>query len=306
MVKTGAEKMERLLRVVSKCAVFLLAGLCFGIIYADQESSEEQALEEKEIEMDLYVDEFGITVGESINRGFVFFNGRYIDAPYVVTRKGLGIFVNDKMVEPPPRVWPPPEWPSGDADPEMPPEITRETSLYDDVARNYARQKRAYVQKHYTREEERDIMEDFYRNLPFVKEARLSDDRRILHITTFRGEESPLRLVHLRRRPLDKGGVLRGVEVLRKSMERGLQRGRCYFLFSRGGPIIWPGSSVISELPRVVRILRSEKSAEDKLEELQGTGFFSPGAKSRLLIMAENFHASEQLEKRLDELVKSR
>ncbi len=64
--------------------------------------------------------------------------------------------------------WPLKEAPSGEIDPPMPPEITRDTSVYDQVFTQYAGKKIAYVQKHNTPEEERRIMEQFYRNWPFA------------------------------------------------------------------------------------------------------------------------------------------
>ena len=84
----------------------------------------------------LHAEEFGTTVGSPINKGFVFFDGHYLDAPYIVTRKGLAIVINDKMLEPPIRLARE-ETPSRDVDPEIPPEISRETSLYDDVFTDY-------------------------------------------------------------------------------------------------------------------------------------------------------------------------
>lgn len=47
------------------------------------------------------MDEMGIEYGTPLMSGFVFVDGRYIPAPYTVTRRGNGIFVNRIQVEQP-------------------------------------------------------------------------------------------------------------------------------------------------------------------------------------------------------------
>ena len=42
--------------------------------------------------------DFGVKTGKPVDRGFVFFDGRYIEAPYVVMRIGIAIYINKQEV----------------------------------------------------------------------------------------------------------------------------------------------------------------------------------------------------------------
>jgi len=251
----------------------------------------------------LRVEDFGLTLGKPINKGFVFLDGEYLEAPYIVTRKGLAILINRKMIEPPMRL-PLEEPPSGDVDPEIPAQISSETSLYDDIFTNYIRKKVAYVQKHYTQEEERKIMEQVYRSLPFVKAAE-PDERYpdILHVVTFRGEVDSLGLVQPRRKPkFDKQTVMKRIEKRRRKYEARLEKGGCHFFFSEGGRISLGRQSVIKKLPKIVTILRSAKPDDVKFKEIRQTGLSAINSRT-FSSLVTNFSASEQLQKRLDERI---
>jgi len=73
---------------------------------ADKQPLHLQESPSKEM-TELYVKELGGITGTSINSGFIFIDGRYLDAPYIVSRKGLGIFVNDVFVKKSAVQWPP-------------------------------------------------------------------------------------------------------------------------------------------------------------------------------------------------------
>ena len=51
------------------------------------------------------VDEFGVATSEPIELSAFFSAGKYIEAPYVVERRGLEVYINDILVHPGP------EWP---------------------------------------------------------------------------------------------------------------------------------------------------------------------------------------------------
>ncbi len=96
---------------------------------------------------DLKIETFGSHLdSEEINDGFLFIGNEYIDAPYKVTSKGLGIFVNDRLVD---RIHLPSYYGLEDADPIMPTNITENTSIYDPVYKKYMFQKFNYIEMHY-------------------------------------------------------------------------------------------------------------------------------------------------------------
>lgn len=262
-------------------------------------------LEQKAQEL-LRVDEFGETAEEDkklVDKGFVFLDGKYVDAPYIVTRKGLGIFLNGKMIEQPCK-WPV-NIPSGDEDPTLPPEINTETSMNDEVANNYLLAKHAYLRKNHTREEERRIMEKVFRGLPFITEAKLDKNKpHILHITTTEGFTINQSLVSMRGRRVvhDKNTILQRVEKSRKHFCKMLKRNDCYFLSSAKGyrtHLSLP--SVKAKLPQMNKILQSPKSSVEKSKQIRQ---FCGGISDRLLDeLINNFSASPQLEKRLNKLI---
>jgi hypothetical protein len=243
------------------------------------------------------IKEYGVQEGKPIDAGFVFFDGRYIEAPYVVARKGLCVYINETLVfrhAGPVAVFP------GDVDPQLPPDLTQDTSFYDKSFSDYMRQKVAYVQKHFKREEEIKIMEQVYRGLPCVTEAHLDAEvPTILHITTFRGESIPIGLDPPRRKaPQDKASVLAQVEGVRKNYEERLHKGDCFFLFDAGGRISFGAARVAQCLPRIAEILRSQAPTDVKVKKLQQEGMpdLKSGSFAKLIT---SFSASSQLDERL-------
>lgn len=253
----------------------------------------------------LRVEEFSEVSGEPVDKGFVFLDGKYLDAPYTIARKGLGIFINDKMVVRPE------EWPreicSGDKDPILPAEINEESSIYDEIVTRYLLQKSAYLVKHYNCERECQIMEQTLRGLPFVTEATLDEkDRDILHITTTEGHVVPMLLFSYRGMQVgyDRNSVLQRAELRRQHFETMLTRGSCYFLSSKSGERIrLSANSVANKLPQMVQILRSGKPMEKKSEEIQQLRINVDQFIENIII---NFSASPQLEARLNKLKTSK
>jgi len=137
----------------------------------------------------LLVEEYGTDV-QVIDKGFVFYEGKYWDCPYTVERRGLGLFLNDKLIAPMYiRPW---AEPNGAVDPEMPAEITDESSIYDEAVETYIREKHAYLREHKTEDEEKKAMFDVYRSLPCVAEVELHEyhsqpDPDIAQVTTTSG-----------------------------------------------------------------------------------------------------------------------
>ncbi len=256
---------------------------------------------------DLHENELGTTQGEPFATGFLFFDGQYVDVPYRVTRKGLGVFVNDKMVVPPPVQWPIREPPSGEADPELPRQLTRNTSFYDEVFHDYLRKKIAYVQNKHGRKEEREIMEKVIRSLPFIKEASLDPKiPDILQIKTYEGDETyNILLVSPRRRSADAKAVLKSVKDERGRLEQYLRAGGCCYFFSEGGRIQMGRDKARERLPRIVAILRSAQPTEVKFTELQKVGMPFVNAES-FSALVKGFSPSRQLDERLREMAEGK
>jgi len=245
------------------------------------------------------IEEFGEKVGEPVGAGFVFVDGRYVDAPYVVVRRGLAVFVNDELIEPPVR-WPV-ERVMGETDPALPADVVRYSSLYDDALKDYLLRKAAYLQAHYGPDKERDLMKDTLKRLPCVKEAIVDDVYPdILHVSSFIGERVPFGLVGLRGRRIDvdRESVLARVESLRENYEGRLRRGDYYFFFHEGGRITGGADKAAELVPRMVRILSSTESSDVKVREIQRAGLNMVDEETLRRIVA-GFVESPQLKRRL-------
>jgi hypothetical protein len=254
------------------------------------------------IDMKLGVEEFGTFIGETVDEGFVFIDGQYIDSPYIVVRKELAIFINDRMIAHPIR-WENQTSSLGVVDPKLPSEINKETSLFDEAFREYIRHKIAYIQKNYTRDDERQKMQEVYTKLPFVKEAKIDQkDHDLLHIKTFKEDVDTIRLTVPRRKSLfNKEDLLKQSNAQRKNYEKRLRKGDCYFFFSGGGHITAGSAWVTEKLPGVVKILRSTKSHTAKINELEKEGL--PINTEPFSDIVTNFVATPQLENRLNRLI---
>jgi len=250
----------------------------------------------------LRAEELGRTDGPPVDKGFVFFEGRYLEAPYIVSRNGLGVLVNGELVSRPRGRLGRGESP-GEVDPLLPEEVTRETSPHNDVLRVYLSDKYAYARAHFAPEGERDFMEKTIRALPCVQEARLDEKRpMVLHVTSFSGERCEFPLLSVRRETAAKAddASLRHANSVRESLERDLSRGDALFL-GRMACTTVPSASVPQDLPAILAILKTSDTEDAKIAKLQSTALrdFPPEAMAQLITA---FTGSEQLEQRLSAL----
>ena len=238
-----------------------------------------------------------------VDNGFVFWDGKYLEAPYRIERRGLAVFINGEIIVRP-LEWPVKEY-DGDEDPKLPSEINSESSINDDIVNDYLLKKHAYLRKHHTIEEERQIMEEVVKTLPFVTEVKPdSKDNSIVYIKTTEGLTFSQSLVSMRGREVkyDKDSVLQRVEAQRTHFQDALTNGACYLLSRRGGRTRLSANSVIEKLVPAIEILRSNRPPEDKVREIRNAGINIPG--NRIKEMADNFFPSSQLEARLSRLSK--
>jgi hypothetical protein len=257
---------------------------------ATQRAIYTQKIPESEL-----IADFGLSKSAPIESGFLFLDGRYVDAPYVVARKGLSVEVNGQHVY---KVHlPEKEPPSGDTDPDIPASITANTSQHDPVLEGYIEAKIAYVQKHHTPEEERKIMEQVYRSLPFVVSGELVGDGAALRVTYTNGDTSQLMLnVPRRKGKFDRASVLATAERKAVDLAEGLREGQAIFLFSNGSRASLPSGLAAERLPSMVGVLRSADTEEDRVRGLAKASGFSPHTARKL---AGQFSASSQLDQRV-------
>ncbi|MBN1513078.1 MAG: hypothetical protein JXB13_13770 [Phycisphaerae bacterium] len=231
---------------------------------------------------DLHEDELGVRVGEPLDSGFVFFDGRYLEPPYVVSRRGMAVFINDAMVQPPFLSWPlPVEDPIlGASDPPIPDGLARTTSPFDPTVLEYVRQKAEHLGKSLGHNEAIAAMAEAYRSLPCVESARVDDvDSEIVVVNWRDGTSQNVRIFPPtgRRIRWDKPTLIEHLDERCRYWEMRLGKGDVYFFSSEGGPYTGGPSFVEQTFPRILSILRSSESESDKItglsskEQIEGT-----------------------------------
>jgi hypothetical protein len=249
----------------------------------------------------LHIDKTGTRYGTPIQSGFVFFDGQYINAPYVVSRQGVAIFINDTMVEPP-RALPDEATASGETDPPVPLTAGKQTSQYDAATVDYLKRKVAYAHKNLSSDQEREFMEKAIRSLPSTKTASLDpQDRNVLHVTTHNGEEHPYYLLTPRRRGArNSADVVQQLDQYCDHLETLLKRGAGLFFQADGSRTMLSSRDAAHRLSRIARVLRSDKPVDQKFAEVQAAGLPQVTPESFPSIVT-HFAASTQLEARLRE-----
>ena len=144
-------------------------------------------------ELKFHVKEFGEEKSQSISSGFLFFGGKYIEPPYVVTRHGLSVYVNGYMVFiPPPPYYPYPFPPPPKRLPAVPKGITKDSDA-DSVDRYVMGTVKFYFPEGKDRVADADkkakqILQRI-KLLPCVKEAVLEENNEGIFITLYNGDE---------------------------------------------------------------------------------------------------------------------
>ena len=250
----------------------------------------------------LRIDEFGTGKTLVVETGFLFYGGQYIEAPYSIQRKGLGIFINGRLLRRPPK-WPIEDY-NIDKNPEIPTGITSETSWYDEAIQRYLKQKQAYLQKRYNHTQVTDTMATIISGFPFVTNSRRDpQDPYILHITTTEGLEIPRLLISLEsfEAPPTRQEIISSINTQCEMMKNALAEGSCGFLWLRGGQCWWPAQKALSGLSYINRLLSSDMSKQGKLQKLAVDSDFTLDP-VWLEELVENFSPCVQLEMRVGEI----
>jgi hypothetical protein len=244
-----------------------------------------------------WVELFGTNEGKPVDLGFLFYEGRYVEAPYRVSRRGVGLYVNDIRF-PGSGFWPPDDWEDKDADP--PPGLTRNSKWSDlyfkDGRGHWDSIKLNWLKRHHKPEEASRLYVQHLKELPFIAKVEVVS-RNQLKITTHGGEIiNTIGLAEAPWFPPTKEQVLEGVEYRRRRLERRLQEGDCILMFESGSEISFGQQRAARELPVVAEILSSNRTAAEKGDLLERIGIWEPGPTWMKLVT--NFQPSAQLAER--------
>jgi hypothetical protein len=253
------------------------------------------------------VAELGVNEGQPVDSGFVFVDGRYVEAPYRVSRRGVGLYINDvHLYDRGP--WPPFRFDEVKEDPGLPPGLTT-SSVFDDLripGKRDAWDSRKYrwLLAHYEPEEARRRFLQWIQQLPFVKkvEYRSPWDVVVEHLG---GKKTYLDLTVSNYTPPTKEQVVRELDRIRGDLENRLAKGDGYLFFFGGGlEISFGKTKAARDLGLVAEILGSARTKEEKGLLLERLGVLPREETRGRDVLVNRFQPSDQLDRRVEVLVK--
>jgi len=276
------------MRPAQPLALALLLGL-LGLLAQVTGAYEENAQAVRDL---------GVTKGEPIETGFVFWENRFIEGPYVVERRGLDILVNGTCVRRGPQ-YPPYEY-AVEKDPGEPPPGSSPIgdSPESDPRDNYWSRKWRYLLGRFGHTEAQKQILVLCRRSPdclaiypdpggrpnmFVFETKSAEKEKV----KFHGGRARMKL--------DSNLVGTNCEDRRFAVENDLNMGRLL--------LWWPGLEVSLD-PRTAMVLMgvlvSDRPQDQKLAELRSANFFTTQDRDLPRIVAA-FQPTDAIRKKVDQ-----
>lgn len=259
-----------------------------------------------------------VKVGNPVDSGYLFYDGKYIESPYEFTRNGFSVFVNGYKI--------------------YFPEATIKYLLRNrnitnvnvaDIPKNITYEEFNNPEKPWGAYESKKIREinissqtsneaktriiNFYSKLPFVKKVYENKDlpTSFIVIETYHGDKTNILLgkkINVQqkvKRFLSKSDAEKIVE--RECAEKNwkeLKKGGCVFLFSENPEklILSPGD-VKNNLPEIIDVLNSTDSDNVKINKLYRLRVFPERKNKRANMLAENYKSNDQLSRRIADIL---
>lgn len=251
------------------------------------------------------ITEFGTSKSEPIDSGFYFHEGKYIDTPYVIERRGLNIYINDILL------MPGPEWLIYDfkveTDPGDPPDGSYP---FDKIPANtdsrdtYWEKKWRYLYSHFEYETAKKIMFETYKKSSDISNVYWSDKLTdTVCVVNKSGREKLISLSLLNNdyalNPPKKEDLIERMEDEKQFHENRFKNNVAVFK-KKGTTLVLSGEGAAN----IIEILLSDSSDSEKLEilkdKVRGIG---QGINSAQWIVT-GFEDSPQLKERLKLLKK--
>jgi len=247
---------------------------------------------------------YGTTTGKPGDAGFLFIDGKYVEAPYVVSQRAGKVYINDTLI----RVvaeWPPSDW--EDEKPEMPEGLTRMSGFEDLVIKGPKRdaldaKMSRWIHRHHPLEEALAMEMEFYRSLPFVKSV--SRDDPFIRIDAWNGDYKILPAGGEPIAPIPtRQQLMKSIEAKRTYYERSLRKGHTFFMFNNCTGIRSFGLQLAERiLPTMLRVAREDSTMDAKIAELVKTHSLPKGQETWGELLLRHFLDSPQLAKRIEAL----
>ncbi len=252
--------------------------------------------------------ELGVTKGRAISNGFVFVGGHYLDAPYLIKREGVAVFINEELVATLA------EWPPLDLrvyeKPELPKDLNKESTFADieNVTNRFdgfIPRIWRYYHQHFPSQEAMDRIAAECASLPFVKKMTRQDGFIILE--TFSGYKRRIRIDEDDIQgalfpPPTKEVIVASVNDYGEHIRKMLEEGCALFFFTNGQQQALSPQMVAKELPFIVKLLNSDQTSEVKLQKLCDLQLLNAYKSTRWVDFVKRFRGSEQLGDRIEDM----
>jgi len=250
--------------------------------------------------------EENFTCSQAISNGFVFVEGQYLDAPYIIFRNDLAIFINDTLIAdyaPLVKELPEPE----KLRPARPLNISTNAGPNDPAISEYIYRMQNHLAAKEGRTEAAIEMVSALKALPCIREVHQDPNNDKCAIVTYRnGMIENMGLVPLMRAAAITPASAAGY-VSRECwniMER-LEKGNVYSFSEKGNRRHTFSADMSKEvLPNVVSTLRSSQDDEGKAKQLADLLGLAPVPRERTKSFIANLKTSRQLDERVEALTK--
>jgi hypothetical protein len=243
-----------------------------------------------------------------IDHGFVFVEGRYIEAPYQVTTKNLAIYLNGIKIIPEMKCSQANLWVI--TDPGMPQGMTKEmgisaiNSLKNSSGYPIIIRKLSYFYQNFPKDIADEKATKFLSMLPFLRTFRLNDVMGSIYLEDY--YDKSLRLDISGTKPLKQPTLEECVDIVNKNkqiFENFLKDGSCLFFSDHGSLTQITAKHAAKVLPKVISTLSDQsKNIEEKKAILDSCGI-KPRTSHSLDELFNNFAPNNSLNRRIQEYI---
>lgn len=259
--------------------------------------------------------------GQAIsNSGFVFIDGKYIDAPYHVHTKDLAVYINGHQITEP-LEWPVVNKSAFAHDPGQAPAISKYTGLEEaskmrEPSSNvlYHAAKQWYLFSHFSYDEAMQKSIEYFENLPNVKSLTLLGGG-LAVMEGYNGEKRNIVIGGADMEymnavwgpngsgPPSKQELINEVEGRAKRYKDRLDKGDLFLIHGPDNEVSYAERKAALLLPELLKVMKGSISEAEKESELISIGLIPCTESKEASSFVKNYKTNKKLEKRVEGLI---